>query len=343
VKPIPSFFFSLIILVSCASAEKIIYLAKGKIYAHDLERQLEEVIAELSPPERINSLLVLSRTKQIIYSVQSRDRKGAVLWQSRQEGGSAKQLLESDFFNLELCDFSPDEKRIVFQGMRNDSSVVTYLNLESGKMIQLDGASSPRFFSNTKLIVLTSPGWPVGWYQLLARWDVAKQTLDTLFYSEDICNRVVNLSKRKDRLAVIRSTAGSGLNEYIDIVDPAGQVIIPRAGTSSGLIQILGGPDFSPDGRYLTWVHEHWLKLTNLQTKETKKIAERLLTDETAWSPYGGELALAFAPPRNFKECSTCPKIALKRAPGIFIVNLAGDSFQRVAYPSQVGQIFWTE
>ncbi len=340
-----SFFISVLNLASCASAEKIIYSAKGRIYAYDLERRREKVIAEVTLPDRISSVLVLPRTKQVIYSVKSRDQTGAVLWQSNLDGGSAKRLLETQYSNLELCDFSPDERRIVFQGKKNDTSIVTYLNLGSGKQVQLQDASSPRFLSNTKLIVLTSSGFPSGWYNLLARWDVAQQTLDTLSYSEDISQRAVNLSPKKDRLAVTRSTAGIGINEYIDILDTIGQILVNQAASSTGLIGIIGGPDFSPDGRYISWVHEHWLKLTDLQTKETKRIAERLVTDETAWSPDGEKIASAFAA-ANLEKCINCWSVnnSKKRMEGLFLMDKEGDWFEIVREIRGVEkQIFWVK
>ena len=132
------------------------------------------------------------------------------------------------------------------------------------------------------------------------------------------------------------------MNEFIDVLDTAAQMKISKAAQSFGLIRILGGPDFSPDGKYLAWVSEHWLHLTDLKINESKIVAERLLTDDFAWSPYGGEIAFAFIPPKKPKECQTCPKSVLKKAPGVFIVNQAGDTFERVAYTGKVdGRIFW--
>ena len=325
-------------------AEDIIFVSSNRVYVVDLTYKDPQVIVEPATGEKIGSILVLPRNRQLIYALESRSKKGsnASIWQSDLKGASRKKLFQTDFPQIELFDFSPDEQRIVFQGKSADSFTVGYLNLKSGKYLSLNQAYSPRFLTNTKILVLASPSQTGLCYHLLARWDVARQSLDTLFYSDEICNRIVNLSPQRNLLAVIRSDANTQMNEFIDVLDTAAQMKISKAAQSFGLIRILGGPDFSPDGKYLAWVSEHWLHLTDLKIKESKIVAERLMTDDFAWSPYGGEIAFAFIPPKKPKECQTCPKSVLKKAPGVFIVNHAVDTFERVAYMGGVeGRIFW--
>lgn len=325
-------------------AEDIIFVSSNRVYVVALTYKDPQVIIEPAAGEKIGSILVLPRSRQLIYTLESGLQKGSManIWQADLKGASRKKLLQTDFTQVEICDFSPDEQRIVFQGKSADSFTVGYLNLKSGKYLSLKQAYSPRFLTNTRIVVLASPSQTGFCYHLLARWNVASQKLDTLSYSDEICNRIVSLSPPRNLLAVIRSDEHTQMSEFIDVLDTAAQIKIPKAAQSIGLIRILGGPDFSPDGKYLAWVSEHWLHLTDLKTKESKIVAERLMTDDFAWSPYGGEVAFAFIPPKKPKECQTCPKSVMKKAPGIFLVNQAGDTFERVTYSGRVeGRIFW--
>jgi len=346
VKPLRLFFLASILtyVAQFCLAEDIIYVSSNRVYVVDLTYKDPQVIVEPAAGEKIGSILVLPRSRQFVYTLESKSKKGskAGIWLSDLKGANRKKLLQTDFLQIELCDSSPDEQRIVFQGKSADSFTVGYLNLKSGKYLSLKQAYSPGFLTNTKIVVLASPSQTGLCYHLLARWNVAKNSLDTLSYSDEICSRIVNLSPQRNLLAVIRSDASTQMEEYIDVIDTTGRMIFPQAARSVGLIRILGGPDFSPDGKYLAWVSEHWLHLTDLKTKESKIVAERLMTDDFAWSPYGGEIAFAFIPPKKPKECQTCPKSVLKKAPGVFIVNQAGDTFERVTYSGGVdGRIFW--
>jgi len=334
----------LVYLTQFCLAEDIVFVSSNRVYVVDLTYKELQVIVEPSSGHKIGSILVLPRTRQLVYVLKSKTDKeqNAALWQCDLKGAHQKSLLQTDFSQIELCDFSPDEQRIVFQGKSADSFTVGYLNLKSGKYLSLNQSYSPRFLTNTKILVLAAPSQTGLCYHLLARWNVAQHSLDTLSYSDEICNRIVNLSPQRNLLAVTRSDANTQMNEFIDVLDTAAQMKISKAAQSFGLIRILGGPDFSPDGKYLAWVSEHWLHLTDLKIKESKIVAERLMTDDIAWSPYGGEIAFAFIPPKKPKECQTCPKSVLKKAPGIFIVNQTGDTFERVTYSRGVdGRIFW--
>jgi hypothetical protein len=325
-------------------ADTIVYTAYGKVFAVDTGRKLPQEIAVARKGEKISSILVLPQSKQVIYSLESTvdGRINSSIRQCGLDGRNQKEVLGNQPGKVQLSDHSPDEKRILFQIEESGTFSVGYLNLRSGKLLRLGNAYSPRFQTNTKVLLLSVPA-KQGWcYYLLASWNVAGQKLDTLWYNEEVCNRVINLSRNRKVAALIRSDASSRMAEYIDILDSVGTVINPKVASSTGLVRILGGPKFSPNAKQIVWVAEHWLQLTELGTKETKRLAERLMTDDFAWSPYGGEIAFAFNPPRNPKECSTCPRSVAKQAPGLFTVDIGGSIFERINYENRAEkQIFW--
>lgn len=329
-----------------AFTDQVFYISAGKVYTVNLADKIPEVIIEPPADQKITSILVLPTSKSLVYSLGAkiRGKSASSVWIKNLSENTSRELLKTDSSGINLCDISPDEKRVLFQAQSADSFTVGYLNLQSGKFLQLQSAYSPRFLTDTKILVLAEPSRPGFCYHILGRWNVVREKLDTLAYTPETCNRVLGISSPRNLLALIRSDAGTQMNEYIDIVDPTGQITIPQAATSSGLIRILGGPSFSPGNKHLAWVAEHWLMVTDLETKETKRVAERLMTDDFSWSPYGGELLFAFIPPRNPKECSTCPKTLLNLSPGLFTVDLTGEIFERVTYVTRVEkQIFWVK
>ena len=327
-----------------AFTDQIFYISSGKVYTVNLANKIPEVLIEPPADQKIISILVLPTSKSLVYSLgaKTKGKSASSIWMKNLSENASRELLKTDFSGIKLCDLSLDEKRILFQAQAADSFTVGYLNLQSGKLLQLQSAYSPRFLTNTKILVLAEPSRPGFCYHILGCWDVVKEKLDTLAYTPETCNRVLGISSSRNLLALVRSDAGTQMNEYIDIVDTSGQIAIPQAARSSGLIRILGGPTFSPGNKQLAWVAEHWLMVTDLQTRETKRIVERLMTDDFAWSPYGGEILIAFSPPENPKKCSTCPPNLMKYRPGLFTVNQAGDAFERVALMwGAVKQIFW--
>ena len=347
-KVFPLFFVTFFLSVAQvdSQADTMVYTAYGKIFAIDTKRKLPQEITGVQKGEKISSLLVLAQTKQVIYSLESTvdGRINSSIRQCGLDGWNQKEVLGNQPGKIQLADHSPDETRVLFQTEKSGTFSVGYLNLRGGKLLRLGNAYSPRFQTNTEVLLLSAPARQ-GWcYHLLANWNVASQKLDTLWYNEEVCNRVINLSRNRKVVALIRSDAYSQMAEYIDILDTAGTVINPKVATSTGLIRILGGPKFSPNAQLIVWVAEHWLQLTDLKTRETRRLAERLMTDDFAWSPYGGEIAFAFNPPINPKECSTCPRSVAKQAPGLFTVDIGGSVFERINYENRAEkQIFWVK
>lgn len=286
-------------------ADQIIYLSSGKVYSVDLTTRISKVIIEPPAEHKVTSLLVLPESRQLVYvmGTKSKQNPHSKICTSKLDGGQSKELLKTNYPAVDLYSHSPDENVIAYQVNLKDSTLIGYLNLKAKENRQMPDSFSPQLIGNGKLFFCSRSSRPGFCYHLLSLWNLRSQKLDTLAHEEDICNRVVAVSEKAGLLAVVRSDAGTQLNEYIDILDlftltnpstrlginrnESGNIKISKLITLTGHIRFLNLPKFSPDGRLLLSDWEHWLHVTDLATQKSTRVADKASPDFFGWSPDG--------------------------------------------------------
>jgi Tol biopolymer transport system component len=217
------------------------------------------------------------------------DRKSSI-WVRDLNDNSEQRVTETQFYRIGLTSCSSDEQGIAFHAQTSESYCIGYLNLETGKNLVKPDCYSPQFIQGHKIIFCTGVSRPGFCYHQLGLWDPESDSLNFLSSDEEICNRLLAVSRESGTIAAVRSDAYTQMNEYIDILDLFGKAKITRLVSLTGLIRFLNFPQFSPDGKFLLWNMEHRLFVTELKNKQSVMVADQTMPDYFGWSPDGQQI-----------------------------------------------------
>ena len=326
-----SFLVFFLISIESAWAESILYISHGNIYSVNPRTTFARVIVECPPQNQISSILPLPESKLLVYALQEINGDSASsIWIAGLDGSGSRKLVDCGAARISLEDLSPDETKVVYAAVQNDSFWIGQLELEGMKLHQISGAFSPCFISDSAVVYLAQPEVEGFCYHQILKWYPATERIDTLSNRPDLCLRILSSIPRWKKLAVVGSDSFTGMRELIDVLNADGKILKSGVAQSTGLIRFLDKPRFSPDGNSLLWCFEHWLNLVDLTTGKGKRLAEKLDPDYFRWSPDGKIIAYTGQRQNDWSE--------------IHLIDANGKHKRRLTFSrAREYQLYWIE